>query len=124
MQEKAYIVTRRRWVDTFTRSELDYLIGVFTDEDTAKKVAEKHKAKITEIELNKAFPLKGNELVEYLNQQESCNDCISREQALSTLYNLFNYTPQYMTRKFKAECMSKIKYLPSVTPTKSGYVEE
>lgn len=58
--EKVYVVTENGWMDSFTHGELIYLVGVFTDKDMAKKVAEEHNAKITEIELNKVFPLKGN----------------------------------------------------------------
>lgn len=58
--EKFYVVTKNGWYDSFTHGELVYLVGVFTDEDTAKKVAEEHDAQITEIEPNKVFPLKGN----------------------------------------------------------------
>lgn len=60
MQEKVYVVTENGWMDSFTYGELIYLVGVFTDKDTAKKVAEEHNAQITEIEPNKVFPLKGN----------------------------------------------------------------
>lgn len=60
MQEKVYVVTENGWMDSFTHGELIYLVGVFTDKDTAKKAAEERDAEITEIELNKVFPLKGN----------------------------------------------------------------
>lgn len=58
MQEKVYVVTKNGLKNDVEIGEFIYLLGVFTDEDTAKKVAEEHNAKITEIELNKVFPLK------------------------------------------------------------------
>jgi hypothetical protein len=56
MQEKVYVVTKDGWNMGYG-SEI-YLLGVFFDEDTAKKVAKDHHAEVTEIEPNKVFPLK------------------------------------------------------------------
>ncbi len=71
MQEKVYVVTKNGIIpDNFTYGEEIYLLGVFTDENTAKKVAEEHNAKITEIEPNKAFPLK----IEYEGDDCEVND--------------------------------------------------
>lgn len=80
MQEKVYIVTKNG-VKKVTRptiwGEEIFLLGIFTDKDTAKKVAEEHNAKITEIEPNKVFPLRHNDFCGYVDGcyvDDSC-DC-------------------------------------------------
>lgn len=56
MQKNVYVVTKDGWNDSYG-SEI-YLLGVFSNKDTAKIVAKEHHAEVTEIEPNKVFPLK------------------------------------------------------------------
>lgn len=63
-KEKVYVVTQNGWCDSFTNGEFInakftylYLLGIFTDKNIAKNVAERYNAKVTEIEPNKMFSL-------------------------------------------------------------------
>lgn len=61
---KAYVLTADGWTQGYG-SEI-YLMGVFFDKETAEKKAEEQDihVSITEIEVNKIFPLKTNDLFE------------------------------------------------------------
>ena len=56
---KVYVISKDGW-NCYYGSEI-YLLGVFFDKETAEKEASKYDAQITEIEPNKAFPLKFDE---------------------------------------------------------------
>ena len=54
--QNVYVVTKDGWTEGYG-AEI-YLLGVFSDKNVAEKVATENNADVTEIEPNKAFPLK------------------------------------------------------------------
>ena len=57
--QNVYVVTKDGWTGGYGADI--FLLGVFFDKNTAEKVATENEADVTEIEPNKAFPLKHGE---------------------------------------------------------------